>query len=282
MNIEINGNEVTGNHFYINPGVYQVFLTLTNLCGENITESHQYVVIYDPSGGFVTGGGWINSPLGAYIADPNLTGTANFGFVSKYKRGRSTPDGNTEFQFQAASLNFKSTDYDWLIIAGTKAMFKGSGTINNQGSYKFILTAMDQNNNQGGDKFRIKIWDSATNQVVYDNQFGDDENADATTNLAGGSIIIHNNSSNSNAKIADIPLKFWPNPSKTSFNIELNNSPIKDQINIYVFDIKGNLVHYNKINGEKKYTFGKDLESGIYFVKLKQGENLKLFKLVKY
>jgi hypothetical protein len=30
-------------------------------------------VIYDPSGGFVTGGGWINSPLNAYAADPTLT-----------------------------------------------------------------------------------------------------------------------------------------------------------------------------------------------------------------
>ncbi len=28
------------------------------------------VVIYDPDGGFVTGGGWINSPAGAYSADP--------------------------------------------------------------------------------------------------------------------------------------------------------------------------------------------------------------------
>ena len=41
------------------------------------------VVVYDPSAGFVTGGGWIDSPAGAYTADPSLTGKANFGFVSK-------------------------------------------------------------------------------------------------------------------------------------------------------------------------------------------------------
>jgi hypothetical protein len=45
------------------------------------------VVIYDPSGGFVTGGRWINSPLGAYTPSPNLIGEASFGFNSKYKRG---------------------------------------------------------------------------------------------------------------------------------------------------------------------------------------------------
>ena len=41
--------------------------------------SQQYVVVYDPSAGFVTGGGWINSPTGAYTANPSLAGKANFG-----------------------------------------------------------------------------------------------------------------------------------------------------------------------------------------------------------
>jgi hypothetical protein len=39
------------------------------------------------------------------VAEPTLTGKANFGFVSKYQKGQSTPDGNTEFQFKAGDLN---------------------------------------------------------------------------------------------------------------------------------------------------------------------------------
>jgi hypothetical protein len=35
-------------------------------------------VAYDPSAGFVTGSGWINSPAGAYVSDPTLTGRATF------------------------------------------------------------------------------------------------------------------------------------------------------------------------------------------------------------
>jgi len=31
-----------------------------------------------PSAGFVTGSGWINSPAGAYVSDPSLTGRATF------------------------------------------------------------------------------------------------------------------------------------------------------------------------------------------------------------
>lgn len=46
---------------------------------------YQFVVMYDPAGGFVTGGGWITSPAGAYAANPALTGKATFGFESKYK-----------------------------------------------------------------------------------------------------------------------------------------------------------------------------------------------------
>ena len=58
------------------------------------------MVAYDPSAGFVTGGGTIASPPGAYSADPALTGKAAFGFVSKYKKGATVPSGENEFHFE--------------------------------------------------------------------------------------------------------------------------------------------------------------------------------------
>jgi hypothetical protein len=151
-------------------------------------------VIYDPSGGFVTGGGRIESPAGAYIADPTLTGKATFGFVSKYKKGATVPTGNTEFQFKAGSLNFHSKNYDWLVIAGASAKFKGTGTINGAGNYGFMITATDAKltSSTTVDLFRIKIWDKDNGDaVVYDNQMGADENADPTTPISGGSIVVH-------------------------------------------------------------------------------------------
>ena len=56
-----------------------------------------------------------------------------------------------------------------------------------------MLTATDGQINGGGgtDKFRIKVWDKATEQVVYDNQMGDADDADATHEIDGGSIVIH-------------------------------------------------------------------------------------------
>ena len=186
-------------HTYTTPGVYTIKLTVTDDDSGVGQSIHQYVVVYDPAGGFVTGGGWINSPVGAYPADPSLTGKANFGFNAKYKKGQSTPDGNTQFQFQVANLKFQSSSYEWLVVAGANAKFKGVGAINGSGNYGFMLTATDGQVNGGGgiDKFRIKIWDKNNGDaVVYDNQMGQGDDSNAGTALGGGSIVIHKGGAN--------------------------------------------------------------------------------------
>jgi hypothetical protein len=191
---ETNGSgQVGGSHAYTAAGIYTVTVTMTDKDGGAGTATFRYLVVYDPDGGFVTGGGWIDSPPGAYAPDPTMTGRANFGFVSKYQRGASVPTGQTEFQFKAGTLNFHSTAYQWLVIAGARAQYKGTGTINGTGSYGFMLTAIDGQVNGGGgvDKFRIKIWDAATGGVIYDNQMGAGEEATPSTAISGGSIVIH-------------------------------------------------------------------------------------------
>lgn len=183
---------VAGSHAYPTAGVYTLELTVTDKDGGSGDASFQYVVVYDPEAGFVTGSGWIDSPAGAYAADPSLAGRATFGFVSRYQQGASAPSGETRFQFRIADLSFSSTAYDWLVVSGPKAQYKGSGTINGAGEYGFLLTANDGEVSGGGgvDRFRIKIWDATTGEVVYDNQIGDDDDANATTALGGGRITV--------------------------------------------------------------------------------------------
>jgi PKD repeat protein len=187
---------VSGSYAYDTPGVYTITCTVTDDDGGVGTSTYSYVVIYDPDGGFVTGGGWIWSPLGAYSPDPSLEGKSNFGLVAKYKKGADVPSGETEFRFKLADLNFHSTNYDWLVVAGKKAQYKGLGTINGEGEYKFMLMAIDGDlpGGDGLDKFRIKIWeedDQGNETVIYDNQPGADEDIDPITELGGGSIVIH-------------------------------------------------------------------------------------------
>jgi hypothetical protein len=183
----------TGTHAYAGPGIYTLTLTVTDKDGASASSVFQYVVAYDPSTGFVTGGGWLTSPAGAYSADPTLTGKASFGFVAKYKKGATAPEGTTEFQFHAASLNFHSSSYSWLVIAGARAIYKGTGTVNGVAGYGFLLSAVDGQIAGGGgvDKFRIKIWDTASSTMLYDNMMGSDDNASPSTALGGGSITIH-------------------------------------------------------------------------------------------
>jgi PKD repeat protein len=184
-------------HTYTEPGVYTVTAVVSEeSCGDVSMTASQFAVIFDASTGFVTGGGWIDSPAGAYVDDPLLTGKANFGFVSKYKKGSDTPVGTTEFQFRAGDLNFHSGIYDWLVlvVAGAKAQFRGTGTINGGGEYKFIITSIDADINQSDsfetDRFQIKIWNDGSGGVIYDNGLGGTSDED-TTEIGGGSIVIH-------------------------------------------------------------------------------------------
>jgi PKD repeat protein len=203
---EANGaGSIAGSHAYAAPGVYTVKVTVRDDDGGSAVSTFQYVVVYDPSAGFVSGGGWIDSPAGAYLPDPNLTGKANFGFVSKYKKGTSIPDGRTQFQFKTASLEFESTSYEWLVIAGASGKFKGEGKINGQGRFGFMLTATDGQANGGGgmDKFRIKIWDrNNADAVVYDNKLGAGDDSYDGTALGSGSIVLHKSGSSLTATVS--------------------------------------------------------------------------------
>jgi subtilisin family serine protease len=195
------GGSCVGTHPYAAAGVYTVSVTVRDDDGGSAGAKFEYVVVYDPSAGFVTGGGWIMSPPGAYIANLSLTGKANFGFVSKYKKGATVPTGETEFQFHAGELNFHSTEYQYLVIAGIKAQYKGVGTVNGAGNYGFLLTATDGHlkTGDGVDKFRIKIWDRVSGSLVYDNAQPAPGIDPATEDIdliqpqaiSGGSIVIH-------------------------------------------------------------------------------------------
>jgi alpha-tubulin suppressor-like RCC1 family protein len=175
------------------PQVVEILIRAADALGNEGNPASVLLAVYDPSAGFVTGGGWIWSPEGAYAPQPELTGQATFGFVSRYKKGQSTPDGNTQFQFHAGDLTFRSTDYEWLVIAGSRAQFKGSGMVNGEGNYGFMLTAIDGDltQSQDFDSFRIKIWDKASGTIIYDNQMGMSDSDDSATELGGGSIVIH-------------------------------------------------------------------------------------------
>src|SRR5436190_5379081 len=175
--VSCSGGICTAPHTYAAPGVYSVTLVVADDDGGSASASFSYVVVVDNSGGFVTGGGWVDTP----------SGKGTFSADAKYLKNQTAPAGNT--QFKLAGFDFKATSYDWLVVSVSAAQYQGSGTINSSGSYGFLVTLYDGT----PDKFRIRIWNKTTMATVYDNVPGAPDDIDTANPqaLGGGSIQIH-------------------------------------------------------------------------------------------
>ncbi len=170
-------------------GVYTVRLTVLDDDGDSDTEvATGQVVVYVASTAWITGGGWIDSPAGAYTPAASVTGKLTFEFVARYQSSSaSNPSGNSKFELSLGKLDFESSALDWLIVSGSGGRLQGSGTLNGAGDYGFSLLATDG----APDAIRIRIWNRLTGVVVYDNKPGLPTDADDVTPLGGGSIQVH-------------------------------------------------------------------------------------------
>ncbi|RVX42031.1 glycosyl hydrolase family 43 [Nonomuraea polychroma] len=165
-------------HVYTKSGIYQPVVTVGDGDGGKVVVTADPVVVYDPKAGFVTGGGWIDSPAGAQPGNPAATGKAAFGFVSAYHKDATRPAGQTMFAFPAGGVAFVATHYDWLVVTGGEVRYRGVGKVNGKPGYAFTVTASDGS----PDRFQIRIWKEAGGEVVYDNH---------GTDIGGGEIVVH-------------------------------------------------------------------------------------------
>ena len=103
-----------------------------------------------------------------------------------------------QFHLAGARLQLRATTYESLRIEGARATFQGEGILREAGEQggrqaRFLVSVIDGHlDGSGLDRLRIKIWEmDAGNAVVYDTQLGAPGDADPTTPLSGGSIVIH-------------------------------------------------------------------------------------------
>lgn len=106
-------------HTYLEAGVHTVTAVITDACASRTVV--RQLVVYDPAGGFVAGGGWIASTAGALRAEHGWAGRASFAFVSSDLKGATGPAGQAEFRFRAARLVFHSAGHERLVVAGARA-----------------------------------------------------------------------------------------------------------------------------------------------------------------
>jgi hypothetical protein len=177
------------------PGVYELSVVAFDAAGNSSVPSTVYLVVYDPSGEWATGGGWIvpggnSSDPGDLLPGLDGTSRAHFGFTVKYQNGTSTvPSGNLSFRYvvpgQGPSLVVKDAGFDWLVVTNsTWAKFQGLVTIDGlSGFFPVHVDARDSASQP--DRFVIKIWAP-----------GDDPSVDApiykaSGDVGGGNIQIH-------------------------------------------------------------------------------------------
>jgi hypothetical protein len=66
---------------------------------------------------------------------------------------------------------------------------QGTGTVNGQSGYSFVLTFVDGSRDGRADSIGVRIWNRTSGMVIYDSAAGLEENH-VLTPLLGGSVRI--------------------------------------------------------------------------------------------
>ena len=181
-------------HTYAATGFYAVSATVTDDDGASVSTSTQTLVVYNPTGGTLSGSGFL---LGGRGTKTYLSGNITYG-------GGTTPTGTFVITGNDAA-NLTSTSFDYLVVNGITATLKGVGTLTDGTPVSFLVRGLDNkrqdmvdrglstNLAQGlpnQDYARIKVWNLATGAVVYDSQPGAADAATPTEMVRGGSFSI--------------------------------------------------------------------------------------------
>lgn len=143
------------------PGVHNICVRGTDFADNIGAVQCVLFAVYDPNGGFATGGGGANSPAGADLANPSGSGPVTFAFNPKYLPNNPTvPSGDLEFHYNAGNIVFKSTSWDFLVVTnGNHGQAQGTGTINGSTVCKFSLDAWNASFQPGNvDAFGLTIF----------------------------------------------------------------------------------------------------------------------------
>jgi hypothetical protein len=142
------------------PGLHDLCVRGTDVAGNVGTPNCVVLAVFDPNGGFVTGGGGTGSPAGADSSNPTGSGPVTFGFNVKYLPNTTTPAGDVEFHYNSGNINFKSTGFDFLVVTSEpRAQLQGTGTINGNTTCAFAIDAWSGSFQPGNvDAFGITIF----------------------------------------------------------------------------------------------------------------------------
>jgi hypothetical protein len=143
----------------------------------------------------MTGLGSFASQAGAYTRNTTLGGSVSISQLSaKYAADGTMNLGTNGLKVSYASANMalSSTKMVWLVKTTTKAWLKGEGTLMTGATSEPVGYLMSVvNSTTVADLVRLKIWNKNTGAVIYDNQPGAPDGADATRPVSTGPSTIN-------------------------------------------------------------------------------------------
>jgi hypothetical protein len=303
---------VKGSYKLATAGVYKLQMNITDQKGiTSYATTSGYdeaiVVAYDPNGGYTYGGKKFKSPKGALPSQPNVAGEMTYGFQTNYYKGATNPKGETWFILNNGEFEFNALNFEYLVVNGAKAQFKGLGKMVRNGveqsGIAFILTVIDGQLTGGGgtDKIRMKIYNKNTGEIYYDSQPGASDADNPTTvvenNAAGDGVVVVNTNMTTtaarvNTNVAEeleitpattyFDLKAYPNPTTSQFNVKLESPDSKTAMMVRVIDLSGKVIEVKRgLMAGQTFQLGANYRPGMYFIELTQGDKRRIVKVVK-
>jgi hypothetical protein len=164
------------------------------------------VEVAQPTGNFITGGGYrmADSSAGSYAADPGSK--VGFGFNLKYNKNLTNLQGHANVIFRSDGKNYqvKSTAFDSLGIAFRTATgdrcdegdpgcfgvaeFRSKGNMSPLGGgLSLRITLTDRGEPGGDDSIGIALWDGS--KLLFSSQWNGAKTVEGP--LGGGNLVVH-------------------------------------------------------------------------------------------
>ncbi len=224
--------------------------------------------------------GWITLQPGAFIPDPEITGTLSFNMNINNINHPTSARGVVKIKFPAAGINLTGNSLEFLLVDNNTITIRGEGKDNGKGKYGFLVTAVD--GSYSADLIKIVIWDKQDgDKIIYDNL--------VMQTVGGGYINIINQPFVKDNVDMVVPSKYvleqnYPNPFNPSTTIKYS-VPEESFVTLKVYDILGNevasLVNERSAPGNYSVTFdASKLVSGVYIYSLRAGNHNDTRKMI--
>lgn len=89
-------------------------------------------------------------------------------------------------------------------------------------------------------------------------------------------------SSTPKLEIEPMRVNVYPNPTTSAYQLFVKSSKPSQIIKVRVFDVQGRVFKTFTFNSSETVSFGNELKAGVYFVEVREGDEMKTMRVVKY